>query len=362
MRGWVRAYRERPRILSTARSSYLPPQCPHARCLSVTPIRAGDPRLHDLGQEISDKYATIRSEYGKGSSIHIHVYTQDSDKHTTLATPKHPIVLAHGLLGFSELRFAPLPKIQYWHGIKDALKAAGATVHTGSVPPSSSIETRATKLSTDISSLYQPNSGSSPPEAVNIIAHSMGGLDARYMIAHLPPTSIKIASLTTIATPHEGSSFASALLDRLGKAPPYTPLYLPNLYRLIRRTGLSTEAFSQLTSSYMKNEFNPNTPDHPDTRYFSFGAATDEPSPFSPFRLSWGVINRREGPNDGLVSVKSSRWGEYKGTLVGVSHLDLINWSNRVRWSVREWMGLKRNFNAIALYLDIADMLAREGL
>jgi triacylglycerol lipase len=29
---------------------------------------------------------------------------------------------------------------------------------------------------------------------------------------------------------------------------------------------------------------------------------------------------------------------------------------------VREWMGMKKTFNAVALYLDIADMLAKEGL
>jgi triacylglycerol lipase len=66
-----------------------------------------------------------------------------------------------------------------------------------------------------------------------------------------------------------------------------------------------------------------------------------------------------EGPNDGLVSVASSHWGGkkgYKGTLMGVSHLDLINWSNRLKWLAGEVMGQRRNFNAIAFYLDIAGM------
>ena len=49
-----------------------------------------------------------------------------------------------------------------------------------------------------------------------------------------------------------------------------------------------------------------------------------------------------EGPNDGLVSVASSRWGSYKGTLVDVSHLDLINWTNRLRWFVWQLMGNPR--------------------
>jgi len=61
-------------------------------------------------------------------------------------------------------------------------------------------------------------------------------------------------------------------------------------------------------------------------------------------------------------SVPSSKWGEYKGTLVGVSHLDLINWTNRVKWLFWSLTGTKRKFNGVAFYLDIADMLAKEGL
>lgn len=60
------------------------------------------------------------------------------------------------------------------------------------------------------------------------------------------------------------------------------------------------------------------------------------------FRQSHRILEQLEGPNDGLVSVASSRWGSYKGTLVGVSHLDLINWSNRLKWLVSELIGRKR--------------------
>lgn len=69
-----------------------------------------------------------------------------------LATPKHPIVLAHGLFGFDELRLAGpyLPGVQYWHGIKEALEMKGIKVITASVPPSGSIEARAEELARDI--------------------------------------------------------------------------------------------------------------------------------------------------------------------------------------------------------------------
>ncbi len=279
------------------------------------------------------------------------------------ATPKYPIVLAHGLFGFSELRLVPrLPAVQYWHGIQDALRASGATVYATSVPPSSSIAVRAARLAEGIAAAQQQQSSTSsttPPPPVNIIAHSMGGLDARYMISQLLPHSdVRVASLTTIATPHRGSPVADYLVD----ADSQSPLHLPRLYHLLARAGLGTEAFEQLTTRYMASTFNPSTPDAAGVRYFSYGAATPPPPLLGVFRPPWRVVRDAEGANDGLVSVASSRWGDYRGTLVGVSHLDLINWSNRMRWALRAMMGMRRTFNAVAFYMDIADMLAREKL
>jgi triacylglycerol lipase len=239
------------------------------------------------------------------------------------------VVLAHGLLGFAELRLAGdyLPAVQYWHGITDALTSRDVRVITATVPPSGSIEERAEKLGQDIAMKAQG-------QAVNIVAHSMGGLDARYMISRLQPKGVQVKSLVTIATPHRGSAFADYLLSGPSM------LRLPRIYGLIERAGLGTAAFAQLGRKYMTEEFNPNTPDDPNVRYFSYGAAmTKKPPLLSPFRLPHKIMEQMEGPNDGLVSVESSKWGTYKGTLVGVSHLDLINWSNRLRWTVRRWMG-----------------------
>lgn len=62
------------------------------------------------------------------------------------------------------------------------------------------------------------------------------------------------------------------------------------------------------------------------------------------FRLSHRVLQEVEGYNDGLVSVASSKWGKYKGTLEGASHLDLINWTNRLKWLVGEITGNRQRF------------------
>ncbi|OBT79520.1 hypothetical protein VF21_01250 [Pseudogymnoascus sp. 05NY08] len=305
------------------------------QCANMTPqLRekaenpSSDPKINDLDRAIEDDFATIREKY---------------------ATPKYPIVLAHGLMGFDKLKFAGdfIPGVEYWRGIVEALEANGVEVITASVPPSASIEERALKLGQDIA---QKANGRS----VNIIAHSMGGLDARYMISRLKPENVEVLSLTTVATPHRGSAFADFVFEEIG------PKNLPTLYKIFEGVGLGTGAFSQLTRKFMIEEFNPKTPDKPGVQYFSYGADV-HPSFWSAFKQPHKVVEKMEGPNDGLVSVGSSKWGTYKGTLVDVSHLDLINWS-AIRVFMSKINGGKRRFNAMAFYLDIADMLAKEGL
>lgn len=300
------------------------------RSFSSTTFRrdSQEPRLSKAGRTIRDDYATLRSKY---------------------QTSHSPIVLAHGLMGFDELRLVGslLPGVHYWRGITEALIANGNEVILTSVPPSASIEERAAKLSDDI----EKKAGG---KSVNIIAHSMGGLDARYMISQLKPPNVHVRSLTTIASPHRGSAFADYLFERIGEQK------LPKIYSALRAMSIETGAFSQLTRHYMEKEFNPRTPDREGVAYFSYGAAATPPL-WSAFRQSHRIVEEIEGANDGLVSVTSSQWGTYKGTLDGVSHLDLINWTNRLRWLVWQMMGNKRNFNAVAFYLDIVDMLAKEG-
>jgi len=182
-------------------------------------------------------------------------------------------------------------------GIKEGLTAQNIEVITTSVPPSGSIEQRAAKLARDIELHAHGRS-------VNIVAHSMGGLDARYMISQLRPKGVDVKSLVTVATPHHGSSVADYIIDGIG------PENLSRLYRVWNRaTGWEHDAFNQLTTRYMNSDFNAKTPNDPDVRYFSYGAMlVTKPPLLSPFRVSFRLLNQLEGPNDGLVSVESSKW------------------------------------------------------
>jgi triacylglycerol lipase len=296
---------------------------------NTTEQQTVDPRLKDIGIEIKDDFARLRDHYD---------------------APKHPIVLAHGLMGFDELRLAGkwLPGVQYWRGIREALEGAGIKVVTTSVPTTGSISDRA-------EALHEQIRDKARGEDVNIVAHSMGGLDARRLISQVQPKEFKIKSLTTIATPHRGSSAADMLFRDIGMD------NVNQLYKVLGRLKVDTGAFAQLTRGYVMDTFNPAHPNDPSVRYFSYGAAAT-PHFLSVFRLPHDLMDIIEGPNDGLVSVSSSRWGEYKGTLMGVTHLDLINWTNRFKRLAASMALVQPNFNAIAFYLAIADMLAKEGL
>ena len=100
-----------------------------ARLYHPSHQRQKDPRLADLSNVIEDDFAAVRERY---------------------ETPKHPIILAHGLLGFDEMHVAGLPGIKYWHGISEALAAKGIEVMTAEVPASGRIEVRAQRLAESI--------------------------------------------------------------------------------------------------------------------------------------------------------------------------------------------------------------------
>lgn len=107
-------------------------------------------------------------------------------------------VLAHGLSGSVD-SFDP--------AIVSALAADGYFVLRDAVPPVDSVATRAAALATQVDAFVAANQ----LDRVHIIAHSMGGLDSRYLISSLH-YGTKITSLTTLGTPHRGSPLADLAL------------------------------------------------------------------------------------------------------------------------------------------------------
>ncbi|KAK9897175.1 alpha/beta-hydrolase [Cystobasidium minutum MCA 4210] len=265
--------------------------------------------------------------------------------------PKLPMVFLHGLFGFSVLGPSNLPafQIQYWRGVREALEELGVEVLMTASPASGNIETRAKAICEQIIEKF-------PGREINLIGHSMGGLDARYLITHLQPEAFTVKTLTTIATPHRGSAFADYLLeDILGRR------NLPSLLTMMEALQMpgGGRAFDALTRSKMA-KFNEETPDDPSVTYYSYGAKF-RPSIVDVFRLPWSIIFEKEGENDGLVSVESAQWGNYKATLENVNHLDLVGWVGRMRFAFAELTGKAIRFKPVSFYLAIAEELAKEG-
>ena len=120
---------------------------------------------------------------------------------------RSPIVLVHGLFGFDRLGVAGTTLANYFPRHPRMLEAAGNRVL---VPCLS----RRAASPTGPSSSRTFSSQHSPGEPVHLIAHSMGGLDARYMISCLDMAD-HVLTLTTLGTPHRGTSFADWGVSRL---------------------------------------------------------------------------------------------------------------------------------------------------
>jgi triacylglycerol lipase len=122
----------------------------------------------------------------------------------TFTKTKYPIVLAHGLTGFRQL----FGVVDYFFGIPDDLRSSGAQVFVTQVSAFASAEQRGEQLIDQIEHIVATTGAGK----VNLIGHSEGGLDARYVMAVRPDL---IASLTTVAAPHLGADFADFLDDNI---------------------------------------------------------------------------------------------------------------------------------------------------
>jgi len=214
-----------------------------------------------------------------------------------------PIVFIHGLAGFRNI--GPL---DYWMSVPDRLRASGFEVLVVQDKPFASIAERALEAKTQIVNQYPD-----PRVKINVIAHSMGGLDMRYMITHLGMGD-RVASATSIGTPHHGTSVA----DLIGIVPGPVQDAINIVFKAVGWDMVS--AINQLSTHYCETIFNPSTPDDPRVSYFSWTGAADpmgsgaNHSVIDPlFWPTWSLLDNLEGENDGLVSAKSAAWGQFCG-------------------------------------------------
>lgn len=247
-------------------------------------------------------------------SVRLGMWTVIFTNNCQLATDNElmiPIVLQHGLFGFGELQIGSF-RLGYFHGIDRAIAARGHPVIVSRVHPTGSIERRASQLKQNI--LRQLDGLGRAKQRVVILAHSMGGLDARFMISKLGMAD-QVEALVTISTPHRGSPYADWCLRHLG--------HRLRAIELINLLGLDMRAVSDLTTESCAR-LNEDVPDCPAVKYFSISAARPW-NRVPPFLLhSHQIVQQAEGDNDGLVSVRSASWGQHLETWPA-DHLHVIN-------------------------------------
>lgn len=268
---------------------------------------------------------------------------------------KYPILMVHGM-GFRDRKI-----LCYWGRIPKILRQHGASVFFGNQDANASIEFNGAVLKNSLKKCL----AESGADKVNIIAHSKGGAESRFLASSLG-MSRHIASITTISTPHNGSS----TMDKIMKLP--TPIMKAGSLIFDVFMAISGDkkpdtyrCLEQLTTSFMSG-FNRKNPDVEGIYYQSF--AFEMKNPFSDILMAVPFITVKliDGRSDGFLTAEEVSWGNFRGIYTGtgrrgISHLDEVD-MRRMRLSRKE----PRNKNEISditqFYLEIVSELKGMGL
>lgn len=268
------------------------------------------------------------------------------DRYTFSCKTKYPILLVHGTGARDDRRR------NCWGRIPSALTKAGAEVFYGNQDAWATIEENAETLKDSILSILN----TSQSEKINIIAISKGGLETRYMI-HKFDMGEKVASLTTISTPHYGSKTMDFFCGKMDSLLKFAAVFINASYRL---QGDKNPDFyntcQQFTTTYSER-FNREVKDSGKVYYQSYASLMKKPYNDMLLSIPHSVVKYFDGECDGIVSIDSAKWGEYKGLikggpLRGVSHSDLRD---------KRKMGPSGK-KIVRAYINIVSELTEKGL
>ena len=250
-------------------------------------------------------------------------------------TGPYPIVLMHGMAGFNTLANLPVD-ISYFNGVQADLKAHGESeVFVTIAPPYNTSEVRAQALAPQHDQILMQTGA----KKLNLIGHSQGGMDARVLVsAGGLNYASKVASVTTIATPHQGTQVADLGMGLIsgptssiteGVANAFLQLLEDGVYSVQTNPELQAQAL-ELTTSYMANTFNPKYVNAPGVVYASYAGRTNlengdgdcddgvyanQPEslaiPQVPLGVTAAYLSLEGQTSDGLVPVTSAKWGTF---------------------------------------------------
>lgn len=251
---------------------------------------------------------------------------------------KYPVILVHGI--------AAKDNNLFWGRIPATLKQHSIPVFWGNMDSWGSIINNANALRKTVDSVLQL----SQQPKVNIIAHSKGGIDARFLISTLGYAD-KVASLTTISTPHHGTEIVDYILSFKQL---HTPLTKKISFFLARLYGDKEpdpyKAAVELSTQSME-EFNRNNPNQEGVYYSSCCSILRNCYDDLSYLLTYRYIKGVSGDNDGIVSAQSAKWGDNFCIIKGASHAEITDMK-------------RKNISGLNIpgeYLKIIDHLASKG-
>jgi triacylglycerol lipase len=287
----------------------------------------------------------------------------------------YPVVLMHGMSGFGQLEVGPIG-ITYFDGVVADLTKSGESVYVTVVPPYDTSEARAQALATQIDAILKRTGKAK----VNLVGHSQGGLDARVITS---PQGLgygdRVASVTTIATPHHGSKVADVVLGLLKNVPTeLVDTVTGALLSLVQKTAFELQTdphlraqLLELSEQYMSTTFNPTYLDAPGVTYLSYAGRTNlrtgigvcDDGVYDNRPLDVDVTQAALAPlavfleegrlvvNDGLVTVHSAKWGAFQ-QCVPADHLK----------EVGQLGPAASSFDHLQLFRDVVARIRKAGL
>ena len=239
---------------------------------------------------------------------------------------KYPVVLVHGI-GRNDSK---TKNMQPWGRIPEVLNEYGIKVFFGNTDAWGNILSNAEILKTTIDTVLEQTGC----EKVNIIAHSKGGIDSRYCIWKYNYGN-KVASLTMVSTPHQGSEIADLFFNTkiIHTKPIKKRLQVigklfgdsnPDMYHV--NYELTTENMMEFNANVIKDNR---------VYYQSVYSVMNDPADDPLFSHSYIHIKNISGENDGLVSEKSANWGSNAVKIpVSISHEQIIDHGGKKRADV----------------------------
>ncbi len=255
---------------------------------------------------------------------------------------KYPIILVHGIV------LKDFKLLRAFGRIEDILREDGNAVYISRIDGFGTVENNAEQLKMEVMQILSQTGA----DKVNIIAHSKGGLDSKYMIGELGMEN-RVASLTTLCTPHKGSPIATNLLRLPHWMLKYAAFWVDLAFRLVNDKHPDSYAVCRQLAQTDENEMRAVAFSE---KVYCQSYSTKLEKSRDDFVMGVPLMFSRyfeKRDSDGLVSAESSEFENYRGkcTDISVSHTEIVDFLPKKR---------KRE-KIFIFYTDLCRELAQMG-